>query len=117
MPLFSILQGNSYDAIFSYTKNLEINIHSLEHFDEELQEKIVIEIKCPYFREYDYIPPEYMAQIQMQMEVTDSKACDFICYFHKNKTVKIWRVFRSKVYWRWMSELLNKFVNCVKHVS
>jgi len=85
--------------------------------DEELQEKIVIEIKCPYFREYDYIPPEYMAQIQMQMEVTDSKACDFICYFHKNKTVKIWRVFRSKVYWRWMSELLNKFVNCVKHVS
>lgn len=31
--------GNSYDAIFSYAKNLEINIHSLEHFDEELQEK------------------------------------------------------------------------------
>jgi hypothetical protein len=100
--------------IFHQNENVGATPDGIVDRDQELQERIVIEIKCPYFREYDHIPPEYMAQIQMQMEVTDSKACDFICYFHKNKTVKIWRVFRSKIYWRWMSDLINKFVNAVK---
>lgn len=42
---------------------------------------IVVEIKCPYRRRIRHgVPPYYMAQLQMQLEVTGAKLCHFVQY-------------------------------------
>lgn len=77
--------------------------------DKESKESILIEIKAPQFAEWDWIPVEHMAQIQLQLEVFNIKCCDYVCYFQNKSIVKVWRIYRSPVYWKWMSSRLALF--------
>jgi putative phage-type endonuclease len=71
----------------------------------------LLEIKAPFRRSYDFVPPEYMCQMQMQLEVCDLPWCDFVCFFVATESIRIWRVFRSRHYWRWMEQKLALFLD------
>jgi len=71
----------------------------------------LLEIKAPFRRSYDFVPPEYMCQMQMQLEVCDLPWCDFVCFFAATESIRIWRVFRSRHYWRWMEQKLALFLD------
>jgi len=55
-----------------------------------------------------------MAQIQLQLEVMDYPMADFACYFHKSETLKVWRIYRSKPYWKWLLPRLQTFIECIE---
>ncbi len=72
----------------------------------DTKKRVLVEIKSPLHVEWDSIPIEYMAQMQVQMEVFNVDMCDFVCYFRKTGRVKVWRVYRSKIYWKWLENKL-----------
>eukprot|EP01117_Protostelium_nocturnum_P010152 TRINITY_DN3623_c0_g1_i1.p1 TRINITY_DN3623_c0_g1~~TRINITY_DN3623_c0_g1_i1.p1 ORF type:complete len:251 (-),score=64.08 TRINITY_DN3623_c0_g1_i1:9-761(-) len=78
------------------------------------QQRILLEIKCPVYGQWNEVPVEYMPQIQMQMEIFDCSFCDFACYFKQTKKIVVWRVERSKAYWVWMENRLRYFWICVQ---
>jgi putative phage-type endonuclease len=104
------------------------------HYDEEWKEKMgaepdgitkdavsgesrLLEIKCPvYQKTWNFVPVDYLAQIQFQMDVWDVPSCDFVAYFQMPSTMKIWRVYRSPQYIKWMKEKLNHFIYCVDNL-
>jgi putative phage-type endonuclease len=66
------------------------------------------EIKCPFNQAiYPEIPPYYMAQMQGQMQVTQRKWCDFICWTPAEMSIQ--RVHRSDEYWDWLHLQLADF--------
>jgi putative phage-type endonuclease len=77
--------------------------------DNVTGERGVLEVKCPLYRELPYIPCEYMSQIQVQLEVCDLPWGDFCVYSHRQQSLRIWRVYRSKAYWNWMLPKLIAF--------
>jgi putative phage-type endonuclease len=100
------------------------------HHEEEWKEKMgaepdgiskdpsgesrLLEIKCPVYQNtWNIIPVDYLAQIQFQMDVWDVPSCDFVVYFHVSSSIKIWRVYRSPPYIKWMRERLDHFISSV----
>lgn len=68
----------------------------------------LIEIKCPFTQKiYDGVPPQYMAQMQGQMEICDRDWCDF--WVWTPDATGLIRVLRSDEYWEWMLPLLEEF--------
>lgn len=62
-----------------------------------------VEIKCPVTRGFERgepIPPYYMDQMQLQMEVLDLDVCDFVQYKPKGKVIRIDEVARDPDWWR-----------------
>ena len=47
------------------------------------------------------------------MAVCDRQFCDFACYFRADERLRVWRVYRSSHYWRWLEPLLLRFHQCV----
>eukprot|EP01105_Mastigella_eilhardi_P023008 TRINITY_DN5753_c0_g1_i2.p1 TRINITY_DN5753_c0_g1~~TRINITY_DN5753_c0_g1_i2.p1 ORF type:complete len:452 (+),score=53.70 TRINITY_DN5753_c0_g1_i2:101-1456(+) len=81
----------------------------------DTREMRLVEVKCPLFASWlDYIPPDIMPQVQMQLEVFDCASCDVVVYFSTRQTIQIWRVFRSTTYWQWMEARLLVFWSCVQ---
>jgi putative phage-type endonuclease len=77
----------------------------------------LLEIKCPVFQNtWKFIPVDYLAQIQFQMDVWNVPSCDFVGYFHISSTIKIWRVYRSLPYIKWMRERLDHFISSVDNL-
>lgn len=56
----------------------------------------LLEIKCPY-RDltWEQVPPDYIAQVQFQMDVWDVKSADIIAYFQASSSLKIFRIYRQ----------------------
>jgi putative phage-type endonuclease len=68
-----------------------------------------LEVKCPYYSNvpHDRIPDYYMPQIQGCMEITDRDWWDYVSW--TTSGIRIFRVHRSKDYWRWAFPLLKEF--------
>eukprot|EP00727_Mastigamoeba_balamuthi_P001936 m51a1_g1174 putative C-tail anchored (278) ;mRNA; r:380845-381757 len=82
--------------------------------DRESGEERLVEVKCPLWAEWpEYVPPEVLAQVQMQLEVYDLPACDLCAYFHRLRLLRVWRVYRSRAYWSWMQQRLAAFLEAV----
>eukprot|EP00943_MAST-04B_sp_MAST-4B-sp1_P005056 g5056.t1 len=74
----------------------------------------VLEIKCPLRQVHHDIPPHYLAQIQGQLECANKDYCDFFSYHTTTTEYKIYRVYRSQVYWKWLFTYLKDFYCCVQ---
>ena len=97
---------NSHDEVFLERDNLGIT-------PDGNTETHYIEAKCPYSLKIpDEIPPHYMAQGQMGMELTDIDLCYFI-YWTPDKT-RIFEVERSRAYWEEITPLIDAFNECLK---
>ena len=65
---------------------------------------IVVEIKCPYKRRITHhIPPYYMAQVQMQLEVCNAPVAHFVQYLPPSENadgiMDIYQVMRDPSWW------------------
>lgn len=79
------------------------------------KEARLLEIKCPFYDlNWEFIPPDYIAQIQFQMEVWDVGSCDLVVFFQGSERLKIWRIFRCSAFIRWMQERLEIFISKVE---
>jgi len=66
------------------------------------------EIKCPFSKEIPKeIPAYYMAQAQGLMEITRREWCDFV--YWTPTAMRIWRIERSREYWRWLHCRISDF--------
>jgi len=97
---------NSHDEVFLERDNLGITPdgNTSTHY---------IEAKCPFSLKIpDEVPPHYMAQAQMGMELADLSKCYFI-YWTPEKT-RIFEIERSKAYWDEITPLIEDFNECLK---
>jgi putative phage-type endonuclease len=83
----------------------------------------IMEIKCPLLSTHisyllkGVVPPEYVAQVQMQLWVTGRKWCEFVSYgpeFPENLRSLVVRVFRDEKYITNLSEEVALFLNEVQ---
>jgi hypothetical protein len=51
--------------------------------------------------------------MQMQLELSEARFCDFVCLFRQRNTITVWRVFRNRNYWTWLRSRLDTFLRCV----
>jgi hypothetical protein len=50
---------------------------------------------------------------RMQLEVCDLPWCDFVCFFAATESFRVWRVYRSRLHWRWMEAKLARFLEAL----
>jgi putative phage-type endonuclease len=73
----------------------------------------IIEVKSPANGVAVSISPEYMAQVQGQLEICSKDFCDF-CSWHSRQGMRIWRIYRSQLYWDWILPRLLDFYKCLQ---
>lgn len=69
----------------------------------------LLEIKCPLYKMYPYIPAGYLAQMQQQMWTLDCEWCDFFVYYRDGGECALWRVHRSRAWQHWALRKLELF--------
>jgi putative phage-type endonuclease len=82
----------------------------------------IVEVKCPWSKMYTDIPAYYMAQMQGQMAITETKECDFVVWYMADKEetdlskaeLAVWRVKYSEDYYKAMLVLLEDFWHSVQ---
>ena len=79
----------------------------------------IIEIKCPNTATYleifktDVIPQKWLTQIQMQLDCTERKWCDFVCYdprMPEGAQLYVQRIERDEMFISTMREMIITFI-------
>ena len=84
--------------------------------DGLVEDKGVLEIKCPIYKVHDHVPKYYMPQLQAEMACTNRDWTDFCsCFISTTGTthLRIFRVQRSVDYWTWLLHKMKRFWSCV----